>query len=398
MSQTDQKVAEYLTKIEERSAFQDQLIVEAQRAGRDLSDEEMKQYADAGADIVQLNDRAKVMQDGLRIAADSVKTKEAIWRSTNGPRPYAPIEYRTAGAYILDVRQAGIGDDAAKERLALYHRAAAHQTTPDNLGVIPQPIVAPLINFVDGSRPMVATLGPRNLPGIRFSRPRITQHVDTDKQAGEKAELVSRKMLIDSINVTADTWGGYVNVSRQNVDFSVPDIMDLVVGDLALSYAQDTEVATGTALKAAATAQTPVLTASSTAAEISAAIWKAAAAIYATAKGNGRLVVFASPDMMAALGPIFPPVGPTNSQSAGFTAGDFGTGPQGSIAGVPVIATAGLAAGTILEMSTAAAEVYEQRIGSLQVTEPSVLGVQVAYAGYFAYVTIAAGAIIKLTA
>ena len=34
-------------------------------------------------------------------------------------------------------------------------------------------------------------------------------------------------------------------------------------------------------------------------------------------------------------------------------------------------------------VSTAAIEVYEQRVGALQVTEPSVLGVQVAYAGYF---------------
>ena len=38
----------------------------------------------------------------------------------------------------------------------------------------------------------------------------------------------------------------------------------------------------------------------------------------------------------------------------------------------------------MLVLSTAAAEVYEDRIGALQVVEPSVLGVQVAYAGYFA--------------
>jgi hypothetical protein len=34
-------------------------------------------------------------------------------------------------------------------------------------------------------------------------------------------------------------------------------------------------------------------------------------------------------------------------------------------------------------ISSSAVEVYEQRVGALQVTEPSVLGVQVAYAGYF---------------
>ena len=41
--------------------------------------------------------------------------------------------------------------------------------------------------------------------------------------------------------------------------------------------------------------------------------------------------------------------------------------------------------------STAAFEVYEDRVGALQVVEPSVLGVQVAYAGYFAPLVVEPG-------
>jgi hypothetical protein len=44
-------------------------------------------------------------------------------------------------------------------------------------------------------------------------------------------------------------------------------------------------------------------------------------------------------------------------------------------------------------ISTAAVEVYEQRVGTLQVTEPSVLGVQVAYAGYFTPMTVETGGV-----
>ena len=44
-------------------------------------------------------------------------------------------------------------------------------------------------------------------------------------------------------------------------------------------------------------------------------------------------------------------------------------------------------------MSTAAVEVYEQRVGALQATEPSVLGVQVAYAGYFTPMTVETGGV-----
>ena len=60
--------------------------------------------------------------------------------------------------------------------------------------------------------------------------------------------------------------------------------------------------------------------------------------------------------------------------------------------------SAGLASGKAFLLSTAAIEVYEQRIGTLQVTEPSVLGVQVAYAGYFTPLVIDQAAIIPLTA
>jgi hypothetical protein len=41
--------------------------------------------------------------------------------------------------------------------------------------------------------------------------------------------------------------------------------------------------------------------------------------------------------------------------------------------------------------------VFEQRIGTLQITEPSVLGVQVAYAGYFTALTIDDDGIVPLT-
>jgi hypothetical protein len=102
--------------------------------------------------------------------------------------------------------------------------------------------------------------------------------------------------------------------------------------------------------------------------------------------------------MMGAIGPLFAPVNPTNAQSSGFNAGSFGSGPMGSISGIGVVMSAALSAGTALMISTAAAEVYEQRIGTLSVTEPSVLGVQVAYAGYFAPAMILPAGIIRLDA
>ena len=58
--------------------------------------------------------------------------------------------------------------------------------------------------------------------------------------------------------------------------------------------------------------------------------------------------------------------------------------------------SSGIGSQRMLILSTAAAEVYEDRIGSLQVVEPSVLGVQVAYAGYFTPMVIAGAGIVKV--
>jgi HK97 family phage major capsid protein len=123
----------------------------------------------------------------------------------------------------------------------IFQRAAAHQTTADNAGLLPSQILGPVLNFVDEARPVVSALGARQLPSGSFSRPTVTQHTQVAKQTGEKTELASRKMLLGKIPIVADTYGGYVNVSRQNVDWTQPQILDIVINDLAGQYAIETE-------------------------------------------------------------------------------------------------------------------------------------------------------------
>jgi hypothetical protein len=82
----------------------------------------------------------------------------------------------------------------------------------------------------------------------------------------------------------------------------------------------------------------------------------------------------------------------------GLSAGDFSQGLVGAVAGIPTYMSAGLGTNKAFLLSTAAVEVYEQRVGTLQVTEPSVLGVQVAYAGYFTPLRLVDNGIIELTA
>lgn len=403
MSATDLMLAELQGDAQQQTDFIEALVEGARKEDRELNQSERELMNRHRGALEKINEQLGDMRETARVANESRERMAAInhdrqFRKDLERGPVVAVEYRSAGEYIIDHWQAGIGSRDAAERLAVYQRVAAHQTTADNLGVIPEPVVGGVINYIDTARPIVSALGPMSVPSGRFIRPRVTQHTDVLKQTAEKAELTSQKMLIERVSVTMDTYGGYVNISRQDIDWSVPQIMDLVVNDLAGQYAIKTEAATATAVLAGSTAQTPVITVSSTAAEVTAAVWKSVGASYNAMKGAGSLVLAVSPDMMAAIGALFPPINPQGSQSSGFSAGSFGQGSQGAVSGVSVVMSVALGTGKAVMINTAATEVYEQRLGTLSVTEPSVLGVQVAYAGYFAPVVLTATGNIKLTA
>jgi hypothetical protein len=391
-------LARYVDEIQERQTLIDSVVEAAEKDKRDLSVQEMELVERARDRINVCSTQMMPLEESRRISGESNERVAALAKfMSNSPETPAKVEYRSAGAYIVDFWRASLGAGEASQRLALYNRAAAHQTTGDNPGLLPSAMVEPVINFIDQARPLVNALGPRQLPSGAFNRPKISQHTNVAVQTAEKTELVSRKMIIGMVPVTAQTYGGYVNVSRQNMDWSQPQIMDIVINDLAAVYAQETEKALCTAVDAATTAGPVIPTGPATPAAVNSAVWAAAGSVYASSKGAGRVIIACSPDMLGLLGPAFPAVNPTNAISTGFNASDFAQGNVGSISGLAVVVSAGFDAGTVIVLSTAAVEVYENRIGSLQVVEPSVLGVQVAYAGYFADVIIDANSIIEIT-
>jgi len=399
MGAADALVARLQGEAEERTKFMDGLVEAAEKDERDLTEQEMSLLARARDRLKEIDNQVQPLQQGLEIAHTSRNRTAEIakqFERARDPEAAKPMEYRSAGEYIVDVWRARLGNQEIAERLDLYNRAAAHQTTGDNPGLLPEQILGPVVNFIDVNRPLTNALGARQLPSGSWSRPVVTQHTATAAQVGEKTELTSQKMTIDKLPVSASTYGGYVNVSRQDVDWSQPSIMDLIINDLAGQYALDTENDTCNTLTAAAPAGPTLPTGTPDAADVSGALWGAAATVIPATGGQGSIIACAPPELMGVLGPLFPPVNPTNAVSSGFNIGSMASGLAGSIAGIPVYVSNGMANDTILVLSTAAAEVYEDRIGSLQVVEPSVLGVQVAYAGYFASLVIHSGGLSKI--
>jgi HK97 family phage major capsid protein len=395
---TDALVAQLMNEIEDRNAFVNGLVEAAQKEGRDLQPQEMELITRARDRIAIVNGQLAPLQETTKIAMESRAagaTYAAEIAALTSPAMAQKVEYRSASGYALDRWKAAIGNDEAMQRLELYERAAAHQTTSDNPGIIPEPLLQPVLDYVDYARPICGVFGPQPLTGSGFVS-HVTQHTSVAKQTAEKTELASRKMIITKTPIDADTFGGYVNVSRQNIDWSNPNALDTVINDLAGQYSIETEEEAGTVLYAGATAG-PTLPAAPTTAEVAAAVWAAAGQAYGATYGLGRLFVAFSPDMLGLIGPLFPNVNPQNASSPGFSAADFGSGAVGSVSGISFVMTAGLDAGQIVAINTASANLYEDRVGALQVVEPSVLGVQVAYAGYFKVHILNAGGIVKVT-
>jgi HK97 family phage major capsid protein len=394
-------------ELEERTAAAQGIIATAQDTERDLNQAERETLTGLRDRISQLRTQLGELEATADLAgqvADRMKQfdQAVTMARRNGDHD---TEYRSAGAWALDSYKASIGDRQARERLELFYRVAAHQTTPDNLGIIPDPIVGNVINFIDAARPLVNFIGAQNMPSATWHRPIVTQGTavgvqgDYGEADDEKTELVSQKMFITRLTANAVTYGGYVNVSRQNIDFSSPQVLDIIINDLAARYAIQTESALAAELASTnALAVGYGTTGNQTAASVAAAVWTAVARVYAATRGQGRVAIAVAPDRLGLVGPLFAPVNPQNAQSTGFTAANFGQGVMGAISGVPVIMSAGLGSGQAFAFSTAAVEAFEQRVGTLQVTEPSVLGVQVAYAGYFTALTISDAAIVPLTA
>jgi HK97 family phage major capsid protein len=392
-------------ELEERNSAVQGIIGGAQDGSRDLTATELETVSGLRERISAIKGQLETLES-TKDAAEMVASRmRQLDHALTTARKVGDtdVQYRSAGAYALDAYQSALGDRAASERIELFHRAAAHQKTSDNLGVVPDPIVGDVVNFVDAARPLVTLIGPQNLPSSTFHRPRVTQGTSVAVQgsagaaADEKAELVSQKMTISRLTATAVTYGGYVNVSRQDIDFSSPQIMDIIINDLASRYAIQTEAATGTTLDGS-TSTNVGYGASPTAATIRAAIWSAASTIFTATAGQGRVVLALAPDRLNVFGPLFTPIVSVAQTGDGLSAGDYSSGLVGAVAGVPTYMSAGLASGKAFLFSTAAIDVFEQRVGTLQVTEPSVLGVQVAYAGYFTPLRLVDNGIIELTA
>lgn len=274
------------------------------------------------------------------------------------------------------------------DAVALLDRATAHQTTADNPGLIPRPILGPVLAFIRSQRPFINSISTRPLTSPKFDRPVITQHVAVGEQAQEKTLTESQKMIIGTLPVAATTYAGHLNISRQDIKWTSPGILQIVFDDFAAIYAQVTN--------AAATEQFV----DSLEAPVVIDDWDAFnGAMYGgaqTSLAEGGVfpdTLWVSPDVWVGMGsqihantglPVFPSLSVTSE--------------SGNPLGLRLVVDASFPAGTMVMGPSRFAEWYEDVDALMQVGEPDVLGQLVGYAGYAAFLNVRPEAFTVFTA
>lgn len=235
--------------------------------------------------------------------------------------------------------------------------------------------------------------------GKSFVRPWVSQHTTAGHQATELTELASRTLTIDPITVSKQTYGGALRISFQDRDWSSPEILNIVTADLVRQYAEEIEAVAGVNIIANATGTPEVIGATPDAEALVKGIYNAAAKVN-TAVGTLPDTIYVSPDKWAQMGsivdankrPLFPTLAPSNAGGTA-SADSFAMNPLG----LRLVVSNHLGTGTMIVGSSRYFETYENVGGALSAVDPSVLGVTLAYYGYFAALVTVGGAFVKLT-
>ena len=290
----------------------------------------------------------------------------------------------------VEYLSAAIAGGTAWERMHEALRAAAPDVvTSDTPGVLPTPILAPVYNNFIGRRPVVDAVGARSMPGGGkvFIRPEVTTHTSIGASLAEMSNQ-SGTFVVSSNQVTKQIFGGYVNISEADMDWTDPAILSLLLDDMGRIYANATDNYAADQLVAGASV-TQNFTGSGTTDPATWAAWvgTAAGTILSSSNGNLPTHMFVDTEVWQVLlslsdtsdRPLFPQVGPMNA-FGNLSPGQY----NGNAFGLSVVVDRNFAKDTLIVADASGFELFEQQKGSISLDNPSTLSRTIAFRGYFA--------------
>jgi hypothetical protein len=308
--------------------------------------------------------------------------------------PTAPISFAqpkrqatlpTPGEWLA---AAAAGGSVIAEMNARVRAAAPDVIVSDLDGVMPVPTISSIFNSFRGLRPIIDALGPRGLPqgGKVFIRPVVTTNTSIGEQANQNTAVTAGTFVVADVQFDKKTFGGYVELSEQSIDWSSPEVLGALIDDMARVYANQTDNYCADTVAAGAT---QTLNFDSTKYDDPAYwaewVYYAAATILTNSNGNLPSAIMVDPNMWQRLGrlsdtadrPLFPQVGPMNAF------GQMQPGSTESVAfGMRVVVDRNLPVNTLIVADPRFAEYYEQIKGSVSLDNPSTLSRTIAFRGY----------------
>jgi HK97 family phage prohead protease len=315
--------------------------------------------------------------------------------------------YHIGGDTFANMNKA-VAEYTASKKTALQ-AAAGDVLTTDTPGLLPVPVLGPLVQDLNFQRPVVNALGARAYPdggqSKTFIRPTITTHTSVASQATELGAVSATTMVIASNSVAKTTLAGQVTLSVQDIDFTSPSAMQLILNDLMGEYMIASDNLAADNLLAAAN---------------SSGVWDGTPedflkSVYDAANdvSSGRnwmpTHMFVSVDVWSQLGqlvdsskrPLFPFIGAglTGQNALGNSSASSW---NGNPIGLELVVDSNFAAKTMIITRVGqgqgdAFEFYESIRGLMSVEQPSVLGRQFSFHGYVSTFAAIGGMIRKIT-
>jgi HK97 family phage prohead protease len=375
----------------------------------------------AGAEIEKVYASAENVVLASEPEPDTEPTEPTVEETqVDAVQPEAVVEAATPTAPIPAAPKRNFGMPSAGEYLAAYHiggetwqrvnaaatevmrsrqtaiqAAAGDVLTTDTPGLLPVPVLGPVFDDLNYIRPVVSAVGARAMPdggqSKTWIRPTWTTHVSVGSQSPELSGVSATTPVIASNVVTKTTLAGQVTLSVQDIDFTSPAALEIILRDLAGQYMLQSDAVACAAILNGDTASgsTWTVTADNPSSLIS-ALYDAATDIL---KATNFLPdhIFVSPDVWQKLGaqldadkrPIFPYTG-----AAGLM-GVNGVGTSNvtqmntfNPLGLNLVVDRAFADNTMVVARGSAIEFYEQVRGIMSVEVPATLGRTFSYYGY----------------
>jgi hypothetical protein len=270
---------------------------------------------------------------------------------------------------------------------------APYINTESTPGILPEIITGSVYDGLNPIRPFVTAIGTRAMPtaGATFRRPKITTRPVVTQQAAQFDPLNASTVVVSNSDISKLSFGTYVTVSEQDLDWSDPASIDIILNQLAIAYGQATDnYAVDTCHAAISQTQSwdPQVAKDTIEGIYGAAVQISNSSNYLPSH------LFVTPTVWGYLGsqvddqnrPVFPFVGAPGLMGQNASGTSSATSWNGNPLGLVLVVDKN-APGSFMGHAAGPAagfEFYEQQKGAISVDVPATLGRTIAFRGYAA--------------